>query len=111
MADAQEGTACLHLRDWDQAGSCLRTAMRKLDPSRSRERAVIHAQLGLAYSGQGQRNAAGEHGLRSARILAGGTNSCLCMNYLRDLERSLSPYRTKSVAGFGHTMNRNAHHE
>jgi hypothetical protein len=111
MADAQEGTAFLGLRDWDQASSRLRTALRTLCPSRSRDRAVICAQLGLAYAGQGQPDRAGDHGLRSARILAAGTHSGVCTDYLRDLDRALRPYRTKSAAEFRNTMNRNAHHE
>jgi len=98
------------LRDWDQAASRFRTALRKLGPSRSRDHAVICAQLGLAYCGQGHPDAAAEHGLRAARTIAEGTHSGVCAEYLRDLERALRPYRAKppgSVAEFRNTMNTN----
>jgi tetratricopeptide (TPR) repeat protein len=106
MAAAQTGTASLHLRDWDQARSLLAIALRGLDPARSRERAVIHARLGLACAGQGHPDAASEHGIAAARILAHGTSSARCKTYLRDLQQALSPYRkNQSVTDFTTMMN------
>lgn len=105
-AAAQTGTARLYLQDWEQARRHLATALRGLDPALSRERAVIHARLGLACAGQGHPDAASQHGTAAARILAHGTSSARCTAYLRDLEQALSPYRNnRSVAHFTAMMN------
>lgn len=95
-AHAQAGTACLYLRDYEQAQKWLTAALRDLDPvARARDIAVTHARLALAYAGLRNPERACQSATQAVSILTQAVDSNRCTSYLRELREALRPYRRR----------------
>ena len=95
----------ISLKDWSQARSHIRTALRMQGDSYNREGVLRLALLADAYARQGEPEQACELGGRAVDTLLTQVDSARCVGHVRRLRDHLVPYkRTAYVQEFNNKV-------